>query len=1010
MKQTFYLFFVFASLPALSTAQITVKNNASQSYSTRLKETGGKYYAKGGPGNISGTSTVCVGSTTTLNSSVSGGSWSSSKPAVATISAAGIVTGITAGTSTISYKAGSSPAATQVVTVYAMPSPVTISGASTVAAGNTLTLTSSATGGSWSSSATSIAKVSSSGIVTGQAAGTATISYVVSNICGTSIATTAISVTPGDVPISPKIPMNGKRWYLLNNCSNGLEGLHDSNLAALVTTGSGKILSSYDAYYPVLPGEQINITGIRFFSPTGSSFSSQALKLYYIDSLWRRVLIGTYQGGSLNKWVGPNPTYPSNINLSTPVNIVKYLLISCNDIFPNELELFGSYTPPTATPPIPIRNIKLKQELGVNAFEWDFLNSTNPLIVDEPKMKAINSFRGVRHYLDWEKLEPTSGGYTFNPSHSGGWNLDAMYTRAKADGVEILADIKTIPPWIQSTYTSSNRDNENTPINSSGLDFTKPGSYSKQAKVAFQFAARYGYNTAVNPSLVSVDASKRWTGDSINKVKIGLGLIRYIECDNERDKTWKGRKAYQTGREYAANLSAFYDGHKNTMGPGVGVKNADPSMQVVMCGIALPYTDYVRGMVDWCKEFRGYKADGSADLCWDVINYHVFPNDKNSAAGFGTRGKAADVARVDTFATNLIKVAHELAHDMPVWITETGYDVSQTSPVKAIPIGSKSVEQVRADWILRHALQNARLGIERTFFYILYADDLTSSTPFASSGLINPSDRSRKPPADYLFQANRLMAEYVFKETISTNPYVDRYELAGQSIYVMVKASEDGSTVPYTLKLNPAVTIYDTVTTYDTVNTYDSVTVYDSVINDSVTIYNPVTTYDTVTTYDSVIIRDSATIYTPAIGKDSMNGSTMTASDSGALALTVSETPIFVVPRRRLTAASKIPSYTVNVPHKTIHENAILKESDVNVFPNPTTSNINLCIDNMVESNVNIAIYNQDGRICKRTSFSKSPGKVSRTIDISTLPYGFYIIEVEQKNEKVFKKIIKVNQ
>ena len=133
----------------------------------------------------------------------------------------------------------------------------------------------------------------------------------------------------------------------------------------------------------------------------------------------------------------------------------------------------------------------------------------------------------------------------------------------------------------------------------------------------------------IPPSLRLVQ-SRRWAG--LNTVKIGLGLIHYIECDNERDKWWKGRKAYQTGREYAANLSAFYDGHKNTLGPGVGVKNADPSVQVVIGGVAAATTDYVRGMIDWCREFRGYKANGEIDLCWDVINQHLYANNAQYVA------------------------------------------------------------------------------------------------------------------------------------------------------------------------------------------------------------------------------------------------------------------------------------------------------------------------------------------------------------------------------------------
>ena len=40
----------------------------------------------------------------------------------------------------------------------------------------------------------------------------------------------------------------------------------------------------------------------------------------------------------------------------------------------------------------------------------------------------------------------------------------------------------------------------------------------------------------VNPALVKVDSRPRWTNDPPNQVKIGMGLIKYIECDNERDK------------------------------------------------------------------------------------------------------------------------------------------------------------------------------------------------------------------------------------------------------------------------------------------------------------------------------------------------------------------------------------------------------------------------------------------------------------------------------------------
>src|SRR5205085_2216706 len=56
-------------------------------------------------GTVSGTATVCITGTTSLNSSGdAGGSWSSSDPTVATVDAAtGDVTGVSAGTTDITY-------------------------------------------------------------------------------------------------------------------------------------------------------------------------------------------------------------------------------------------------------------------------------------------------------------------------------------------------------------------------------------------------------------------------------------------------------------------------------------------------------------------------------------------------------------------------------------------------------------------------------------------------------------------------------------------------------------------------------------------------------------------------------------------------------------------------------------------------------------------------------------------------------------------------------------------
>ncbi len=152
-------------------------------------------------GTITGTTTLCPTDNATLTNIATGGVWSSVNTATATIgSSTGIVTAIALGTTTISYTVTSScgtVAATTVVTVSATTDAGTITGTATVCPGNTITLTNTVTGGTWSSSNTTMATVGSlTGIVTGAATGTATISYTVTNSCGTASTTTIVTVSP----------------------------------------------------------------------------------------------------------------------------------------------------------------------------------------------------------------------------------------------------------------------------------------------------------------------------------------------------------------------------------------------------------------------------------------------------------------------------------------------------------------------------------------------------------------------------------------------------------------------------------------------------------------------------------------------------------------------------------------------------------------------------------------------------------------------------------------------
>ncbi|MEX8548007.1 MAG: hypothetical protein V5804_10445 [Mucilaginibacter sp.] len=436
----------------------------------------------------------------------------------------------------------------------------------------------------------------------------------------------------------------------------------------------------------------------------------------------------------------------------------------------------------------------LKDMFGVNAFEWDFLGDPkgahDPTRIFEPKMELIKSFSGLRHYMDWEKLESEPGSYTFNPTHSGGWNYDAIYERCKKEDITVLACLKNCPQWLLKSYPENERDAENVPA-PYGSNLNDPASYILQAKAAFQFAARYGSNKNVDTALVKVNPKQRWTGDGINQVKIGLNLVKYIECDNERDKTWKGKKAYQNPEQYAANLSAFYDGDKGKLGKNTGVKTADPNMQVVMGGLASPEVKYVQSMIDWCKKHRGYKPDGSVDLCFDVINYHYYAND--AASHFNhqpKRGIAPELSDEGSKADEFVKLGKQ--YNLPVWVTEVGYDINPNTPQAAKAIGNKTTEDTQADWLLRTSLLFARHGISKVFFYMMDDVNKESTVQYSSSGLIN--GLSRRPSAEFILQAKNLMGNFQYVQTLSNDPLVDVYVSGKKKMYVLTVPDETGRT------------------------------------------------------------------------------------------------------------------------------------------------------------------------------------------------------------------------
>jgi len=242
--------------------------------------------------------------------------WTSSDILIVTVDNLGEVTGVDAGTSTITYTNVNGCQITEIVTVNANP---TISGNVPICIGATVQLTGSLTANGttpWVSSNTAVATVDNSGLVLGVLDGTTTITYMNDNGCSVSVIL-AVNASP--------IISTSQTGLTLCNSNDGILHVSDVGNATgtVAWTGaeSGTVLNQTLQYditglspgtYDVTFTDDItgctSLVSQEILVNPGAPIITDLLDVVTCDSYVLPVISGTSMSGNQSYWSGAGGT------------------------------------------------------------------------------------------------------------------------------------------------------------------------------------------------------------------------------------------------------------------------------------------------------------------------------------------------------------------------------------------------------------------------------------------------------------------------------------------------------------------------------------------------------------------------------------------------------------------------------------------------------------------------------------------------------------------------------
>jgi Secretion system C-terminal sorting domain len=417
-----------------------------------------------------------------------------------------------------------------------------------------------------------------------------------------------------------------------------------------------------------------------------------------------------------------------------------------------------------------------------NFFDWDQGISGQTEENFGPFYQTIKSF--LNYDPDNMKLPPISAVLNHCiPELSGANSTDPK----AVDGV--FGEFKPVKTNISGLYNVSGYGMNITPTISTDL----PAAYLDYADYANQFAKRFGTKTYGS-------ATKKFDAN----FPTGENGVGYIEIWNEHDKHWfnsrfsGGTNMTQfTPNEYAAMLSASYNGQSETLKASKGIggtpysvgsnsTDGDPDIGFVVSGLSdfselkipdLP-DNYWAYLINTANQFNALQGTATNATKFNkavkAINYHHY-SDKvwNNTNLDGGVSPEEDISNGVSFKQRLVKIKTDVVNEplfsgdgqkKELWLSEFGYDTNKKSAQRApeIPAGEDDAAdqyETQGRYIVRSLLEIAFAGWDRGMVFDLRdANSSESGGLFDGSGLLKDISNGYQPKKSFYYVSTMKQA------------------------------------------------------------------------------------------------------------------------------------------------------------------------------------------------------------------------------------------------------------